>query len=150
MDPHLDGRTACARFSTFDESVLRIPNYDENCTPSYSYAYAIMQYKDLVSRQFKKEVEKQRPSMFLANLAKQMQIRCKVMMDSTKLVDESVNIHTLTERSEFFTITMDDDLEDGKPLKDGDAHANMMLHLVGQSLRTYEVGKLLNMGYKNE
>jgi hypothetical protein len=47
-----------------------------------------------LSRAFKKEVEKRRPSVFLAYLAKQMQIRARVMFDATKNFEEKPKIST--------------------------------------------------------
>ena len=75
-------------------------------------------------------MEKHKPTVYLACLAKQMQIRSKVMMDSTKLVDERPSMHGVSEKADFFTIMMDNDDED-KPFKDGDVHANRMLQVVG-------------------
>jgi hypothetical protein len=42
----------------------------------------------LLSRQFKKEIEKMQPTVYMAFLAKQMQIRARVMDDATRLFKE--------------------------------------------------------------
>lgn len=78
--------------------------------------------------------------MYLAYLAKQMQIRARVMFDATRLLAEKQDC------TEFFTFAHDDEM----PFKADDSEANNLLGLAGQVLRTYEVGKLISMGYRQE
>jgi hypothetical protein len=117
-----------------------LPAFVESKLPWCDYAAAIASYHDLLSRQFKKEVEKRKPSMYLAYLAKQMQIRARVMFDATRLLAEKQDC------TEFFTFAHDDEM----PFKADDSEANNLLGLAGQVLRTYEVGKLISMGYRQE
>lgn len=107
-----------------------------------------MSYHDLLSRQFKKEIEKRRPTVYMAYLAKQMQIRARVMHDATRLLQEKDKNGTFHEsdKAEYFTFSHDEEL----PFKADDSSANNLLGLVGQALRTYEIGKLVKMGYTNE
>lgn len=63
-----------------------------------------------MSRAFRKEVDKQRPSVFLAYLAKQMQIRARVMHDATKLMEEKPSHHGLdSDKADFFSFTEDEE-----------------------------------------
>ena len=44
LNPELDARTACCRFSTFDDSIIRVTSFDDSFLPPYNYAFAITQY----------------------------------------------------------------------------------------------------------
>jgi hypothetical protein len=72
QDPQFDSKTACDKVTTVAETMIPLPSIIETSSLWGNYAAAIVTYHDLLSKQFKKEVEKRKPSVYLAYLAKQM------------------------------------------------------------------------------
>ena len=87
---------ACMLVTTRDQTAFQMPSFMDLKNPGVKYAAAICVYEDLLSKQFKKEIEKMKPSVYTAILAKQMQIRDRMMFDATRLAKDPSDITDVT------------------------------------------------------